>query len=192
MTGKMEGIPSINTNPLTNSFCNRSLKNPSKNICNNCYSKKMLRTYRKNCVNRFQQNSELLVNNVLKEIPKFRDDMTHMRFHSHGELINKEHLKNFYKIAEKNDHVTFALFTKRKYLVHKVNEEVESVPDNIVFIYSNPTIDDVNQEIPEEFHKTFTVIKDCYGGIENCKGKCKDCLECYKKEGTKHIYEKIK
>lgn len=191
MTGKMEGIPSINVNPLSNTYCNRNVKH-AKNICNHCYcySKKMLKTYRKNCVNKWEQNSKLLSEYTLKKAPIFNKQTKYIRFHSHGELINKRHLKNLYKIADKNSHVTFALFTKRK----KIVQAVKNPPNNIVFIYSNPIIDDVKTGtiIPEGFDKTFTVLMDNKSKTINCKQKCKTCLRCYKKTGDKYIFENLK
>ena len=57
-SGKMEDITSLNTNTLTNDFCNKMKY--TETICKQCYSHSMLNTYRKNCVPKFEKNSIFL------------------------------------------------------------------------------------------------------------------------------------
>ena len=60
MTGKLEHIPAINTNTLSNAFCQSMQRKPDNVICTNCYSVAMLETFRKSCVPAFEHNTELL------------------------------------------------------------------------------------------------------------------------------------
>ena len=64
MTGKMDGIPALNTDTTTNKFCIAKSKD-ANSICSKCYSWNMLKTFRKNAVPRFQLNSKLLSEKVL-------------------------------------------------------------------------------------------------------------------------------
>ena len=50
MSGKLAGIPAINTNTATNAYCVKQYTSGgADNICTMCYSQRMLSTYRKNC-----------------------------------------------------------------------------------------------------------------------------------------------
>ena len=195
MSGKLSGIPAINTNTVTNEFCIKMKDTDS--ICSSCYSHRMLNTYRKNCQNAFQFNSDVLSKSVLIEdfLPVINSAF--FRFNGHGELINMVHLINIVNICKKNPHTNFALWTKRKNLINKLFKYSDSYhpPKNLILIYSNPKIDCVQIEPPVHFHKVFNnVSKPIYKSIENCTGqKCIECLACYKKDsGINTIIEKVK
>jgi hypothetical protein len=133
MTGKLTGFKAINTNTVTNEFCQKM--NKTESICGSCYSMAMLQGSRKNCQPAWQNNSEVLSQALLtaRQLPVINE--RYFRFHGHGELINATHYQNLCRIAEHNPATTFALWTKRRNLV-KGNK-----PANLILIYSNPTID---------------------------------------------------
>ena len=62
MTGKLEGFQAISTNTMTNKYCSdqnaKAVANKTDNICGDCYSWSMLRTYRKNMAPALQRNSD--------------------------------------------------------------------------------------------------------------------------------------
>lgn len=200
MTGKMLHIPAINTNTLTNPFCVKmhNSENPNS-ICVECYSHRLLNGYRQNCAPAWQQNSDLLSESILPEdqIPVINSHS--FRFHGHGELLNSIHYLNFIQIARKNPHCTFALWTKRRDIVQsqrRLNDYFHArrpKPDNLILVYSNPTIDKVMKKPPIGFDKVFnntsTLTK-----ADNCSGrKCIDCLQCYRLDsGVDVIIEKVK
>ena len=64
MSGKMIGIPALNTDTTSNKFCMSQAKDTSS-ICSSCYSWSMLQTFRKNAVPRFRKNSEIISQSVL-------------------------------------------------------------------------------------------------------------------------------
>ena len=198
MSGKLEGLGGINTNPLTNKFCTRPVKRTS--ICSFCYSKKMLRSYRKNCVPLFNHNSELLSSNMLNidtDIPKnIKYDL--IRFNAHGELINPIHFKNCISICNKFSSKTFALFTKRDNLISNYMKKGGTLPSNLVLVYSSHTINEYHPFLPQHFHKNFTVyteqwLKDNPNKVKiNCKKSCNKCKLCYSFNKTTSISELIK
>ena len=144
----------------------------------------MLYSYRRSCRKSFRHNSEILYK-PLEIIPVLNH--AYIRIHSHGELINRIHYENILKIADKNPHCKFSLFTKRIDII----KHYPIIPKNLVIIYSNPALNKPIYEIPDYCHKVFNVIID--DSIkENCKGKCIDCLKCYKRPGNPIIIEKIK
>jgi hypothetical protein len=172
MTGKLEGIGALNTNPLTNSFCiDRNV-----GICGTCYSKYSLNTYRTSCAKPFQKNSDILSSAPLKFIPYIETAI--FRFNAHGELINNIHFANLASIAAKNKQSAFALWTKRADLV-----DFSIVPKNMNLVFSDTnfieSIDEL-EDPPDGFQVRFSVTHNA--GLTNCHGKCKDCLRCWAAE----------
>jgi hypothetical protein len=187
MTGKLLGIQAINTNTLSNNFCS-AMRN-TDSICAACYSAAMLSGSRKNCVPSFEHNSVLLSARDLtpEELPTINAAI--FRFHGHGELINPVHLRNLYAIARHNPQTTFALWTKRRALVRLGQVR----PDNVVLIYSNPSLDRIMQKPPKGFDRVFNNVPASYTGPANCTGqKCIECLVCYQHGGEAVIVEHAK
>tara|TARA_R100001530_G_scaffold119860_1_gene87097 strand:- start:261 stop:929 length:669 start_codon:yes stop_codon:yes gene_type:complete len=182
MSGKLFNLQAINSNTLSNSFCqkeNQSL-NPDK-ICTICFSWYMLQTFRKGCVDAWEKNSVILSTTKLS-----RDDIVKLKFkkndivrlHGHGELINLLHLDNFVRICQHFTNKTFALWSKRIDLIRKYFKE-NKIPDNLILIYSNPKINNVMTKIPHPFHKVFNTVSEKHE-LENCSGqKCDECRLCY-------------
>jgi len=187
MSGKLEGLQAINTNTLSNPFCGAMCTTDS--ICAKCYSAAMLSGSRKNCVPAFEHNSALLSSRMLRpgELPPINAAIS--RFHGHGELINGLHLRNLYAIADKNPATIFALWTKRRDIIRKGGAR----PDNVVLIYSNPSLDHIMKAPPAGFDRVFNNVPAAYTGPANCTGqKCVDCRACYQHGGETVIVEHAK
>ena len=107
MSGKLLGLDAINSNTLSNEFCQKEHKSPVKNkICKECYSVEMLETFRTNCVENFENNSVALSTMIHEDFSylRFRNDIA--RLHGHGELINQTHLHNFVSMVKHFPHIT--------------------------------------------------------------------------------------
>ncbi len=181
MTGKLDGFKAISTNTMTNEYCIKQNANgKADNICTKCYSHTMLKSYRKNMQPALQRNSEALATKVLDIdlLPTILDAF--FRFNAHGELINLTHLENLNRIAKKNPHCSFALWTKRNDLIAKYYATREK-PDNLTLIYSNPRVGTIMRKPPKHFDRTFNnVLEHEHVEEQNCTGqKCKDCRLCY-------------
>ena len=203
MSGKLKGIPAINTNTLTNPFCMRQHRTDT--ICGKCYSFTMLEGYRKNCTPAFERNSALLSDWIdWDDLPIINSAF--FRFSAHGELINETHFVNLIRIARKNPHTTFALWTKRASITRKFtkpynskwetlygSEDFGDIPPNLILVFSNPKIDRVIG-VPRGFHKVFNNVSKGSTAPQNCTGrKCIECLACYRKDsGTDVIVEMVK
>ena len=198
MSGKLAGLPAINTNTLTNEFCKiMSSTTAKESICRECYSVYMLNTYRESAVPAFQRNSDTLSQAPLEgwQIPRLNPVKTPIaRFHGHGELINQTHLENLYTIARANPAVTFSLWTKRKATVWLAIRTGVTPPPNLIHIYSNPSTDKLMTEPPRGFDKVFNNIPtDDTTTAANCTGqKCFGCRLCYSKTTTQVIVEHVK
>jgi len=187
MSGKLKGIPSINTNTLTNKFCQKMFNSTKENlICKSCYSYEMLQTFRKNCIPKFEQNSKVLSEAIIPNLYLPKINASFFRFSAHGELINKNHLINLMNLTLKNPHTTFTLWTKKKGLVISYCKKYGK-PDNLILIYSNEIIGSI-AKLPEYFDKTFNNILKKDSSV-NCFQKCIDCLLCYTKNDTETIIE---
>ena len=185
MTGKLVEIPAINTNTLTNEFCQKMHSSCEKCICWDCYSFAMLEGSRKNCAPAWEKNSILLKSNILKAIPQF--NTLYFRFYGHGELINETHFINYLLITEHNPKTTFSLFTKRHKLVKRVLE-TRKKPQNLILVYSNPIVDRITDKKPQYFNKVFNTTTE-KSTRDNCTGrKCIECLACYT-HGTDTLVE---
>ena len=188
MSGKLKGIPAINTNTLSNLFCIRQHQKTGT-ICPECYSFEMLEGYRKNCTPAFERNSV-----ALSELIDYADlpilNYAYVRISAHGELINSCHLDNIIAIAVKIPNTTFALWTKRASLIR---QRLDMIPDNLILVFSNPRVDKVI-DVPRGFHKVFNNGSKGSTAPQNCTGrKCMDCLACYRKDsGTDVIVEMVK
>lgn len=185
--GKMQGLSSINTNTMTNLYC--------LNKCSfkgDCYSKRHINIF-KNNASAWQKNSDKLSESIIDYdlLPKFFNNKV-VRFHSHGELINNTHLINYINICNKNEDVTFTLWTKQYQLV-KECFKTNKKPDNLILIFSNSKFNAPMKKIPLYFDKTFNVITEDSDIKPNCMGKCKDCMICYTKNSKEtQIIEVLK
>ena len=191
MTGKLEGIPALNTDTTSNKFC-QAMSKRKDTICSVCYSWNMLKTFRKNAVPRFKSNSDYLSYKIhdYDYLPKVPSIVA--RFNGHGELINRYHLENLFRICENQPKTTFSLWTKKYWLVHKLLDEGRKKPPNIILIYSNP-YPDLKSELPREFDKVFNNVTNPKDTSINCEGKCVECMMCYTLgDKTTNIIERIK
>ena len=190
MSGKMEGIPALNTDTTTNKFCIARSKDETS-ICSKCYSWNMLKTFRKNAVPRFKMNSDILSSRVLDMNELVRPITNNVRFNGHGELINTYHLQNIVNYALFYPQVTFTLWSKKKALIQSFFNKHDK-PVNLILIYSNEIVGTVYKTVPKHFDNVFNVVNSDLPSV-NCTGKCIDCMMCYTQGNkTKQIIEKIK
>ena len=190
MSGKLEGLPALNTDTTSNKFCIERSKD-TNSVCNSCYSWNMLSTFRKNAVPRFRENSRIISENVLElnELP--HPMSTVARFNGHGELINRNHVQNIVNFALFYPKVTFTLWTKKRGVIQAFFNK-QKKPDNLLLIFSNDKIDCVYKKVPKHFDKVFNVVSKKNGYV-NCEGKCIDCLKCYDtQDKSEQIVEVIK
>ena len=189
MSGKLIGIPALNTDTTSNKYCQKMSKTDT--ICGSCYSWNMLKTFRKSAVPSFKRNSKFLSAEIHN--PKYLLPVSSIiaRFNGHGEIINKSHFINIINICKNQPNTTFTLWTKRKDIINKVCKDYK-LPKNLIMIYSNPVINTIMKKVPKNFHKVFNNVTNNSNKI-NCVGKCIDCLKCYNlKDKTEQIIEAVK
>jgi hypothetical protein len=194
MSGKLKGIPSINTSPLNNEFCKMMSKN-KKNICSKCYAIRSLKGVRKNCLPVFKNNGKIISKLMpIESLPKFKEKI--VRFSSFGDLMNEMHLMNYLNMAIENPDTIFGLWSKRADFIKKFSRKM---PENVIKIYSTPQFDVLNPKTPTGYDKVFSNYSKKFAEENNIKincGKkdgCLDCQLCYNKgNGIQYINELIK
>ena len=190
MSGKLKGIPALNTSPLNNKFC-KAMSKKKDSICGSCYSINMLSTFRKSADAPFRKYGEFLSSKIHppEYLPK-PPNALYVRFSAHGELINVDHAVNLFQICDSSPNTTFTLWTKRYNIVWRAIEYYKK-PKNLILIYSAIGLDQ-KKTLPMHFDKVF-IVQAKKNDKTNCFGKCIDCLKCYTKtDTTTHIYEEIK
>jgi len=180
-SGKLAGVPSINTSPRENAYCERMSKIPGS-VCQHCYARRLV-GFRAALARLCVTNGELLSTYPMAaEMPRF--DVPYVRFHSFGELINVAHLMNFYDIAAANPATVFALWTKRRDIVAQVKTKR---PENLVLVYSVSKLDPPRVRIPADFDHAYAV----YTTGPDCGTSCLDCLKCYNRTDRRIIRQRL-
>lgn len=201
MSGKMEGMLSLNTSCLTNPNC-QAFSKIEGSVCQKCYANKLL-SYRQNVSECFEKNAFELTTRILnnEEINKYFRfyNINFFRFEAFGDLINNIQLVNYINISKANKNIRFALWTKNINIINDVFSKIKQ-PRNLQLVlsslYINKKLDENTIKAPANY-KVFTVydkkfIKD-NNIIINCGAKkCALCEICYKKNNVKYINEKLK
>lgn len=188
-SAKMQGMLSINTSTVMNPFCQKMKETDS--ICRKCYARSLepFRSKGLGYSKLWFNNGVELSSSPLKRIPKLKVKV--MRLHAFGELINRTHLNNFKMIAENNPDTLFTLWTKRKNLFKDFIK-----PSNMILIYSEPKVNKVCKNVPENFDKIFAVFNKKFAKENNidinCEKKCITCMKCYSHNSIQIINELMK
>lgn len=179
MTGKLAGFKAVNFNPITPRFCNRRSQTPGT-VCQHCYSRKMIKTYRQSCAKPFTRNAELM-NGAVPDycIPRFQPGSS-VRFLAHGEMDTTDQFMSFCAICRASPETHFTMWTKRTDIVALLLHEI---PANLTLIQSSTYVNRPEQRAPG-FHAVFTVYDkehELPEGTQHCVGqKCMYCMHCYR------------
>lgn len=204
-TGKMDGIPSLSTSPLTNIRCQRRCKIPGT-ICSHCYSVAMQQRYH-GLDGALRHNSEILYHNVIpvEEWPVlFTYDI--FRIESFGDLQTVIQGINYINFMKRNPCISFGVYTKNPDILAAALAMCgydHCKPSNMVVNYSSPYINVSNDATYYRYEwlidHIFTVVDengvDDIGGPSaiNCGARhCNTCRKCYKAGGPLHIWEALK
>lgn len=201
MSGKMEGMLSLNTSCFTNPNC-QAFSRIEGSICQKCYAHKLL-SYRQNVSECFEQNAfelttRILTNEEINKNFKFYN-IIFFRFEAFGDLINNTQLLNYVNIAKANKNVKFALWSKNINIINDVFSKIKK-PKNLQLVlsslYINKKLDESTIKAPIDY-KVFTVYDENFiknnDVVINCGAKkCALCGICYINNNVKYINEKLK
>lgn len=207
-SGKMEGIPSISTNKLTNANCIK-MSHIKNSICSHCYVEDTIKRYTfkdGTCrlTNNLEENTQLLTKRLLtnEEIKHIEGlvNRLYVRFEAFGDLNNETQLINYVNIAKHFKNTHFTLWTKQFFLIFNYLKSGKKLSKNMTLVLSSPLLnEEINKslvDIVKKYHKdtiTFTVVDDKTREDINCGGKkCINCLNCYKSGKKKNVIELLK
>jgi len=181
MSGKLKGFRAVNFNPLTSNFC-QVMHTQKGAVCEECYSTRMIRTYRASCAKPFTANAALMSRFMyLDEFVCF-DPNEYVRLLAHGEMDNKEQFFNFIRLAELSPSAHFTMWTKR---IDIVTKYASLIPSNLRMIQSSTYLNSP-EPLALGFDAVFTVYDsmDVFEANQDawfCAGKsCAACMFCYK------------
>lgn len=204
--GKMFNIPSVSTNPLTNSRCIENCKKAGW-ICQHCYSIRLMKI-RPALAAKLERNRDIL---TLCELT--REDVENIidpgkypaaRLEAFGDLENMLQVKNYFTIAKYNKKVVFALWTKSPDIIEKAVKKYNlKKPGNLNIIYSYPCMNAAGMPIYKKVKARFNFVNKIFvvhdaASIKanktkiNCLKSCYECRKCYTKNKVKVINEKLK
>ena len=191
LTGKMAGMPAITSSMLCNEYCEKLRAIPGT-VCEKCYTLKYLKA-RPSVEKCYRENTQLLTKSIIPihQLPFINATMC--RLESFGDIINATHLQNYINLIKKNNHCSFALFTKNYTVVFNYFK-THKQPKNLSIVISSLLLNQPfelsaldatnlkNVKIFTVYTKTYTQENNV---IINCgKNRCIDCRRCYKSNKT--------
>ena len=200
--GKMEGMASLSTSPLLNTFCKARCKCKGT-ICSQCYSLSMQKRYSElsKCL---KNNYAVLTREIIpvEKMPIVNYLM--FRFESFGDVQNETQLINYLNLCARNPRTQFTIWTKNMGIFDRLftrgYKGVEyRKPKNLIIIVSSPVVNmRVNLKRYPYADKVFTVYTEEYAkgaGISiNCGARsCASCQMCYNRANrVKYVNEILK
>ena len=200
--GKMEGMASLSTSPLCNTFCKARCKCKGT-ICEHCYSVTMQKQYSElaKCLVR---NYEVLTTRIIpvEKMPVLNYLM--FRFESFGDVQNEKQFINYLNLCARNPRTQFTIWTKNTAIFERLFNRgyrgvVYSKPKNLLIVVSSSV---VNMSVDIRRYpfadKVFTVYTEEYAkghGISvNCGTRsCATCQMCYNRANrVKYVNELLK
>ena len=195
-TGKMDGMQSLSTSVLENTFCQRRAK-CAGSVCAHCYASRMAGMY-KNLARALSDNLRVL---TTREIPAQDWPLLNVRafrFEAFGDLMNTTQVRNYFNFATRNAGTTFALWTKNPAIIARAIKAGAVKPKNLIIIQSSARVNVVDQPRYEFIDKVFTVYSKDFiaeNAIDiNCGARnCLECGRCYKRtKAVEYVNEKLK
>lgn len=196
---KMEGMISLSTSCLSNTFC-MAHRNIDGAICKKCYAHAMAQRFggsNGNFEKKLIRNSELLKKHDLKleDMPILNTLL--VRLEAFRDIDCTLQVKNYFTLCKANPFITFALWTKNPSIIEKaINEYGLKKPDNLVIVLSSLMINKVAHVHYDFIDKVFTVYDREHENTVNIncdKRHCFTCRRCYKKTAEiEYINEKLK
>lgn len=194
-SGKMEGMQSLSTSCKQNPYCEKRSQIKGS-ICEKCFAMAMMKRYKAldPCM---AKNGEVLSTEIIPENELPILNVAFFRFESFGDLINENHLINYFNICKKNPDTHFALWTKNPFIIENAIKMGHEKPENLKIVLSSPKLNEETDIKKWSFvDKVFTVYDPEYikkHNIEiNCGGrKCIECKRCYMGDEI-HVREQLK
>lgn len=186
LTGKMNGIPAISTNCLSNPICQKRMQD-KESICAGCFAAaELARGDRKAAAEHGSLNLYVLMHHIIpNELLPIFGNVRFVRIEWSGDIANENQIRNYINIINKNKSVVFAWWSKNIKLIEKIFDEVGK-PENCILIQSSAKVNKEEKPASKYVDKVFTVYDKAYiqeNNIDiNCGARsCVRCQKCYNK-----------
>jgi hypothetical protein len=108
----------------------------------------------------------------------------YFRWHSSGDIVNKEYFEGIIKVAKKCKSVRFLCFTKKFEIVNDYLNEGGKIPNNLKVVFSAW---DKNFKVPNPHNLPVTYVDFNDSSLNPeipelaipCTGACPECLACW-------------
>ncbi len=186
LSGKLSLVDGLTLSPNNPGCLKRSKIKGS--ICEVCFGFATLKQY-SSCENCWAENARVLSLKLSKESLEkiangFRSTSGLVRFNSHGDVSNRQQVKNFYALARLRPDLAFGFWSKVPALFKGLQ-----VPSNCTNLLSTLYIDKAPKKLPAAFQKSFTVLSEDSPKINCGAKKCATCRTCYSRETTSQLFE---
>ena len=208
-TGKLAGIPSINTSVLDNPICARRAQDP-ESVCAKCYAARLL-AYRTTTNDALRRNSAALRARLLTDAEAQAVPVHAARFvriESFGDVANVTQARNYIRIIRTHPAQHFGAWTKNPGVWWAAIQYEGGKPENMTLVYSSPKLNTpatLPARLDAIIDHIFTVYdRRTYDSMQAagelrsahaCAGiACiTDCgCACYRKDSPRHIAERLR
>lgn len=132
-------------------------------------------------------------NDIIKELNGLVS-YRYFRWHSSGDIVNKDYLLGMIRVAKKCKSVKFLCFTKKFELINDYLSEGNTIPSNLHIVFS-AWDKDFKVENPYNLPMTFVDFKNPKNNPNipelaiPCVGKCYECQACWSlKKGQSVVF----
>lgn len=191
LSGKLEDFMSISTSVWENDFC-KSRQKIDGSICSECYA--AASRWRKQLTTPLSNNTKVLTEKLYEvtDLP-YVPTLT-LRLESHGDINNLTQARNYIRLAKRNPHCIFTLWTKN-HAVMDAAIKIEGKPENMICGVSSLFKNKVEKKKYPWTDFVFTVYTADYATEHNitinCPRKCKTCMKCYTPDNFKNKTEPV-
>ena len=166
--------------------------------CKECYAKKGNFCYKKikDCyqanLDHYLTDPQDYFDSIIKQLKQPLIIYKYVRWHSSGDIVDREYLRGMVRVAQECSEVNFLCFTKKYELVNQWLY-LETLPENLHIVFSGWDKDwkfDNPYNLPVALVRFKNDSRDFSKCIE-CKGKCYECVSCWNlKKGQTVVFDK--
>lgn len=191
LSGKLEGFCSLSTSVWDNEFCQRK-QCIKGSVCEKCYAQS---SRWKNTLKTPLLNNMRVLTKRLYKIQDFPYvPYSVLRLESHGDISNLTQARNYIRLAKRNPHCTFTIWTKNHTTLNMAIS-MEGKPGNLICGVSSLFLNEPADTNYEWTNFIFTVYTADYATEHNitinCPRKCKTCMKCYTPDNFKNKTEPV-
>lgn len=193
-TGKMQGMISLSTSVLLNTYCQTHCK-VDNSICQHCYAARMNKMY-KGLENVTAANTKALTENIIPVNAWPMINACYIRLEAFGDLNNVTQVINYFNFCKANKQAKIALWTKNPNLIDQAIKAGHKKPNNLVIIVSSLFLNTISNYNYDFIDKVFTVYDKGHAKQVNINCGARNCLTCnrcyHRTKNIEYINELLK